>query len=303
MIIGAAGFIGTELSLFLCKTGINVIACDLVDNVPSQLEKQSNFSFIKIKDYDLFCESITNIDCMVILAGKRPYNGFCINDYITNVQILDKYMKFAISKNIKNIIFASSKAVYSGKDFPWSEDDYCVPSSLYGASKLACEQLGLYYAQNNNISFKALRFAQVIGPGERKGYLINTLLDNARAKKPQVIFGTGEQRRHYIYIKDVCRSILCAAQNNAISGVFNIGMKQAISNLEMAECVNDVFENRGNIIHDYTQKMSMVDDAMQVKKAKKYLGFMVKYDLNKAFRDIKTDETKEINDSKINRTI
>ena len=288
LIIGASGFIGTELSFYLCKTGNNVIACDIFNDSQSFPAGQKNYQYFNIRYIPK--DSIRTVDCMVILAGKRMYDGFSINDYNENIKILEENIKIALSNNIKNIVFASSKAVYSGDNYPWSENNYSIPSSLYGASKLACEHLGLYYAKNNNFSFKALRFAQVIGKGERKGYLINTLLDNALSKKMQIIFGSGEQRRHYIYIKDVCRAILYAAKHTDVSGVFNIGMEQTISNLEMAECINDVFGNRGNLIHDYNKKMSMINDAMQVEKAKKYLNFTAQYNLEKTFQDIKYDE-------------
>ena len=288
-IIGSNGFIGTELSMFLSKTGNYVIACDLFEVPNQKLQEQKNCKYFCIKNFNKNNDLLKITDCMVILAGKRLYDGFCISDYINNIQILETYFNLAVSAGIKNIIFASSKAVYSGNNYPWAEDDYSIPSSLYGASKLACEQIGLFYAQKNNKNFKALRFAQVIGKGERKGYLINTFIDNAIAKKPQIIFGSGEQRRHYIYIKDICRAVLCAAKHTDVSGVFNIGMEQTVSNIEMAECINDVFDNKGNIIHDYNQKMNIVNDAMKIDKAKKFLDFIAQYNLEKTFQDIKSD--------------
>ncbi len=291
-IMGASGFIGTELSRYLCKKGHDIIACDILETSNPLFKGYNNYKYVKIDNNNLTEKILNAVECMVIRAGIRPYEGFCIEDYFNNIKILDSYIKVALRNKITNIVFASSKAVYSGHNIPWSEDEYSVPSSLYGASKLACEQLGLYHANKNNLSFKALRFAQVIGKGERKGYLINTLLDNAVAKKTQVIFGSGDQRRHYVYIKDVCSAILCAIKHKNVSGVFNIGMVHTTSNLEMAECVNTIFDNKGNVVHDYTQKMSMINDEMQINKARNILEFSAKYDLVETFKDIKADETR-----------
>ncbi len=283
LIIGAAGFIGKELTEKALAEGHKVLACDVAENAPYERE---NYEYYRIENDEVPAECAGRADCMVLLAAKRPYDGFNMDDYFFNVRIFDHYFRIAVSSGIKNIVFASSKAVYSGDGYPWRETDVCVPSSLYGASKLACEQLGAYLAEKQGVSFKALRFAQVIGRGERKGFLINTLIDNAAAKKTQEIYGTGEQRRHYVYVKDVCGAILSAAENDRVSGVFNIGMANAVSNLEMAECVNTVFGNEGNLVHNMDKDMKGSDDALCVQLALEKLGFSAKYDLAETFRDL-----------------
>ena len=131
-----------------------------------------------------------------------------------------------------------------------------------------------------------MRFAQVIGFGERKGFFINTLIDNAIAKKTLVIYGSGMQKRHYIYIKDVCRAVLKASEKISVSGVFNIGMQQSYTNLELAESVNEAFDNRGNLIHDYDKVMDAADDEMETAKASNFLNFTAEYDLLESFKDM-----------------
>ena len=141
------------------------------------------------------------------------------------------------------------------------------------------------------MNIKSLRFAQVIGTGERKGFLINTLIDNAREKKQQTIFGDGSQRRQYIYVKDVSRAILKALEHTEEKGVFNIGLPGSISNLELAECINKVFGNEGNLKLDLSKKMNSNTDEMNVTKAKELLGFEPSFDLEQIFEDILKDES------------
>lgn len=223
---------------------------------------------------------------MVLLAAKRPYPGFCFADYAENVALAHRYMELAMNSGVKNIVFASSKAVYSGPDMPWKEDAPCAPSSLYGASKLAVEQLGAYYSEMDKLAFKSLRFAQVIGGNERKGYLISTLIDNARKKETQTVYGSGEQRRHYVYVKDVAAAVMAAEERPLLSGAFNIGMTGSVSNLEMAEIVNECFGNAGNLVHDFSRPMLGSSDEMCVEKAEKELGFRAGYGIREAFADL-----------------
>ncbi|MBR6917252.1 MAG: NAD(P)-dependent oxidoreductase, partial [Clostridia bacterium] len=200
-----------------------------------------------------------------------------------------QYLDVAVEKRVKNVVFASSKAVYSGDALPWRECNASVPSSLYGASKLACEELGLLTAEKAGMGFVALRFAQVIGYGERRGYLIGTLIDNAISKRTQIIYGDGSQRRHYVYVKDVASSILCAAEHPGLRAVVNIGMQETLSNLEMAKSANHVFGNEDNLRCDPSLEMSKINDEMDISLAKEVLNFSAEYDIDSSFRDIASE--------------
>lgn len=287
LVVGATGFIGAEVTRINRVAGHHVIACGR-----KAWEGKIRKQFPDGEDYwstekgAVPNSLLHKADCMVLLAAKRPYQGFSFADYADNVTLAYRYMMLAMENGLKNIVFASSKAVYSGRDMPWREEISCAPSSLYGASKVAVEQLGAYFSAIGKLCFKSLRFAQVIGDGERKGYLINTLIDNAREKRTQIIYGSGEQRRQYVYVKDVADAVLRAEECSTISGAFNIGMEGNVSNLELAEIVNECFGNTGNLVHDYSRPMIGSDDEMSIEKAKKELGFCASFDIWDVFSDL-----------------
>ena len=287
LVIGATGFIGAELTAFARHAGHHVLGCGRggwEEKAASLFPDRADYW--SLADGELPGEMLDRADCLVLLAARRPYAGFCFDDYANNVALARRYMALAMDHGLGNFVFASSKAVYSGGDMPWREDRACVPSSLYGASKLASEQLGLLYSAGDMLHFKGLRFAQVIGAGERKGYLINTLMDNARAGKTQTVFGTGEQRRQYVYVKDVCAAILAAAERPELTGVFNIAMPGSVSNLELAEAVNEAFGNDGNLRHDFSRPMVGADDEMDVTRAAEVLHFRASYTIRETFADL-----------------
>ena len=169
LVIGATGFIGTELTKIGRAAGHRMIGCGR-----SAWEGKNKALFPEKEDYWCTAEGclpaalLQQADCLVLLAAKRPYPGFCFEDYAENVAVAQRYMQLAMENGLKNIVFASSKAVYSGDERPWKEEMFSTPFSLYGASKAAAEHLGLYYSAAGRLCFKSLRFAHVIGAGERR---------------------------------------------------------------------------------------------------------------------------------------
>lgn len=288
LVIGATGFIGQELCRQLSDAGYSAIGCgrrpvmDLPKEIVHRLDAYWNISDGEIPDY-IWNKTRT----VIFLAAIRPYAGFCMEDYLSNISIMEKYLSQAISHNVEQFLFASSKAVYSNFDRPAEESRFCTPSSLYGASKLAAEQLGMYYGAKKRINFTSLRLAQVIGIGEKKKNLVKVLIQNAMRKEPQIIYGTGEQRRHYIYLKDVCNAFMACISYPTACEVINIGMSANTSNREMAEAANKAFDNVGNIRFDMDKTMQGEDDEMIIEKAKKIIHFTPHWDIVGAFEDIK----------------
>lgn len=285
LVVGATGFVGSELIQFARACGHTVRGCGRSSWKGKGAEYFEDKDYWSINNGPIPDSFIQGVDATIILAAQRPYQGFGYKDYANNVQLVNDIMELSYKNNVKKIVFASTKAVYSGEGMPWKENMKTEPLSLYGASKLASEELGMYYSRKHNLDFIVLRLAQVIGAYERKGYLVNTLIDNARERKPLVLFGDGSQRRHYIYVKDVCRAIIKALE--VTSGIYNIGMEKSISNRELAETINDIFDNPCEIEFDTSKQMYGSDDEMDVTKAKEEMGYVAEYDLKRMINDIK----------------
>ena len=284
-IVGATGFVGKALVADTIARGLCVRAFGRSEN-PFSGSSVAPLVYCRIPAYRFTAESFAGCDALVVLAAKRPSADFSFADYASNVAIAEACFAAAADAGIRNIVFASSKAVFSDpQTLPWTEDTPTVPLSMYGASKAACEQIALLY-NRKDARIKCLRLAQIIGTGERRGYLISTLLDNAKSKTTQVVFGSGAQRRQYIYIKDVLSAIFAALEKPDTAGIFHIGMRGSVSNLEMAICANEVFGNSGNLRHDMSRKMDAFSDEMDVTRAERILGWSAKYDLAAAFADI-----------------
>ncbi len=229
-------------------------------------------------------------DAIIHLAAQRPdHTKVQIAHYITNLNITSNLFEACLRTGVSNIINASSRMVYSQDNMvPWHENQYNVPDSYYGLSKLWCESAACYFS-NIGLNIKTLRLAQVIGLGEREGYALQVYLKNAMNGLPITIFGKGSGKRHYVYVKDVVSAIEAAMLHPDKSGVYNIGMKDIFSFRELAETINNTFGNKSGIIFDKDKQADESVYHMSIEKAKNELGWSPQYDLQQTYSDIKND--------------
>src|SRR5438445_7112350 len=145
-------------------------------------------------------------------------------------------LEVARAKNIKRVVFTSSKAVYGeilGEYAPPNckpvrEDFPKHPADLYGTIKVCCEEVGRYYRETYGIEFIALRYVSIYGPGKeaRHGPLsfYGQLIERARSGEKWVIPQGGDQPNDAVYVGDVGRSVYLAVKAPTPSQwTFNLG--------------------------------------------------------------------------------
>ena len=290
-IIGSSGFIGTYLTKTALDRGDKVIGWDIVK--PREDYKNDNFIFRQWEN-GCFDSDIGLKECngVVVLAARRPHGEFTLKDYFYNIDIVMKVIEKCVYSGIKNIVVISSRSVYSDSSLPWKEECCNTPLNLYGAAKAAVDDIVKLYNRQYDLSIKSLRLAQVLGMGERKGYLLNTFIDKAIKQETLPIYGTGLGKRQYIYIKDVISAIFAALASQK-GGVYNIGMEGSISTFELAEVINHVFENEGNIQIYKDKEEDLQNKEMDVRKALRELGWRAEYTMETALYDIKNEISEE----------
>ncbi|GAB6256324.1 SDR family oxidoreductase [Peribacillus sp. N1] len=236
-------------------------------------------------------ESLTkvlkNSEAVVHLASVRGANG-SILDFHQNEIITENIYKSCVDLGINNIIFASSISVYSDiTKMPWVEEQLPSPKTLYGISKIACEYIGDIYHKKDGLNIKYLRIGHILGEGEQKGFMMNTFIDTAFEKRKLNVIGESLAKREFVYVKDVARAILLAILKPEVHGVFNIGSGEAYSNLEIAEIVNECFDNKGNLIYNDLKAEGIESSIMDSSKARNELGYSAQFSLKEALIDIK----------------
>ncbi len=233
LITGGAGFIGSTIGDLFVEAGWDVaVIDDLSSGKREQVPKAARFypcdvrsaaaveAVVKEKP-DVICHQAAQMDVRRSMAEPSF-------DASVNVLGLLNLMQGAVAAgSVKQVLFASSGgATYGEADaIPTPETWPQRPVSIYGASKAASETyLGVYQACYG-IPFTALRYANVYGPrqdphGEAGVVAIfcGRLLDG----KPCTIYGDGGQTRDYVFVGDVARANLLAAERG-VTGAFNVG--------------------------------------------------------------------------------
>ncbi|MCL2424820.1 MAG: NAD(P)-dependent oxidoreductase [Oscillospiraceae bacterium] len=285
MVTGASGLIGKAF-IDLYSTEYNLTA--LTRKISSTLN--DNINWVET-DYtvDSLSKVLSGADAVIHMAGIRlpPPNEDNFLHYLDNITISENIFKACVNNSIMKIVCASTRSVYSELNkTPWIESDTAIPASLYGASKLAMESIASIYSKKYKLNIKCLRIAQILSANERKGYLLRTLFDRAKANEEQIIFGTGEGKREYIYVKDAARSFLHAVQSNEHYGNYNIGTDYAISIKELAEQINKTYGCVSPVKYLTGKQEDLNKSLMDCSKAAKYLNFQADFTIEDAIKDI-----------------
>lgn len=152
-----------------------------------------------------------------------------VESHSHNVMGTLRILEYARKTGAK-VVFSSSSSVYGEAETPTKEDAPKNPVSPYAAQKLMCEEyMKLYWKLG--VKSCALRYFNVFGEGQDKangGYslALSIFMKQFKEGKPFTIVGDGEQRRDFVYVKDVVRAnILAAEYLDEAKGfeAFNIG--------------------------------------------------------------------------------
>ena len=253
IVTGGAGFIGSNIVKELNNRGRTDIL--IVDNLGSS-EKYKNLIGLHFVDY-IHKETFFS-DLKSYCSGDVEaifHEGACSDtmEYDVNYMIKNNFetskvlLKFCTSHMIP-FIYASSASTYAdGKNGFTEGDKYEGALNPYAFSKLVFDRYVRRFIPHNKNKIIGLRYFNVYGPQEHhKGkmasifyQLYNQIKETGKAKlfKGTGGYGDGEQRRDFIYVKDVVKVNLWALDNDIPNGVYNCGTGQAHTYNEAAQAV------------------------------------------------------------------
>jgi len=240
LVTGSMGFIGKNLSNLLKKRGFTVKGLDLKGN---HSEKSVDITNIDWAEYNL-----EYYDAVIHLAAKVSVaESFMIPDIYedVNVKATEKLFKMCAKLKVKNVIFASSAAVYgdSVKEIKVVGEEG-NPESPYAGNKLEGEIIAKKFASPNT-KFTCFRFFNVYGQGQSSdseySSVIPLFIDRLKSGKEIIIFGKGQQTRDFIHVNDICNIIVSCINNDSIPkfSCINLGTGNGASILDLA---NNLFK-------------------------------------------------------------
>ncbi|MFE4047065.1 MULTISPECIES: NAD-dependent epimerase/dehydratase family protein [unclassified Priestia] len=241
LVTGGAGFIGSHIVEQLLEEGYQVV---IVDNFStgkkSFLPRDIPFYKMDIQSTDLQQifeeekpEIVIHVAAQVDVNSsiKNPKNDASIN-ILGTINLLNCCHKY----KVKKIIYSSSSAVYGvTEDCSIKESFPVSPLSFYGISKSVAELYMKAYHSLYNLNYTVLRYANVYGPKQSisgEGGVVSIFCKKILKKEAPVIYGTGEQTRDFIFVKDVAKANIRAISKGK-NQIINIGCNEKTSIKEL----------------------------------------------------------------------
>ena len=258
LITGGAGFIGSHLAEALLNAGHEV---DIIDNLSTgairnvgHLKSNPRFKYTidTLTNEPLLAELIDRNDVVFHFAaavGVKLIVEEPVHTIETNVHGTEVVLKHA-NKKRKKVVIASTSEVYGkSTDVPFREDADLVMGATvkhrwaYACSKAIDEFLALAYYKERGLPVIIVRFFNTVGPRQtgQYGMVLPSFVQQALSGSPITVFGDGTQSRSFTYVGDVVECLLkLVSEPKAVGQVFNIGNKEEVTILKLAEIVKSL---------------------------------------------------------------
>jgi UDP-glucose 4-epimerase len=259
-----------------CEKGkVNIIEGDICDSVlVNQLLEQVDYVFHQAALRITRCAEAPREAVAVLIDGT--------------LNVLES----AVRHGVKKIVAASSASVYGEPSYlPIDESHPFNNRTMYGAGKIACEQMLRAYYTASGLPYVALRYFNVYGPRmDMVGVYTEVLirwLDAIEAGKPPLIFGDGSQSMDFVFVNDVARANLLAVQSEVSDEVFNVGTGIQTSLKELCELLLHLTGSSLQPEYRDARKVANVQSRRAaVEKAEHKLGFKTNVCLKEGLREL-----------------
>jgi len=290
VITGGAGFIGSHLAEeWLSKNAEVWIIDNFRSGKKENLAHLEGYNLVEgsITDKELVFEVLNGADYVHNLAAlvsvpesvENPYE--CVD---INVKGLLNVLEAAKFHNLRKVIHFSSAAVYG--DNPETPKTTCMrpePKSPYGITKLDGEYYLTGYKENFGLNTLSFRCFNVFGPRQdpasQYAAAIPIFVSKALKNEDIIIYGDGEQTRDFIFVRDVVRANITAAENSFVSGVYNLGTGTSISINQLVALTLQLSNSNSRVVYEEERPGDIKHSLSSIEKTKKDLGFLPEYDL------------------------
>lgn len=254
LVTGGAGYIGSNITAALLKRPSTDVV--IVDDFSSGDWRNLIHVDCEVRAAD--CDDPFLLEEIADGAFSAIYHQAAITD----TTVMDQRLMVEVNTNAfaslleasshsaTRVIYASSAGTYGNSAAPNRIGHGEEPENIYGFSKLAMDRVAYRWHDRHPAPVIGLRYFNVFGPGEthkneREGNktasMILQLYEQVKAGKQVRLFKYGEQKRDFVYIRDVISANL-AALDAPRSGVCNVGSGEA-------RCFNDIVSNLSELLN------------------------------------------------------
>jgi UDP-glucose 4-epimerase len=278
LVTGGAGFIGSHLVEALLRAGVEThVVDDLTGGQRANVSSNATLHAADIRDGlralaeevrpDTIFHLAAQVDVRVSLHEPRL-------DADINVGGTVEVLEAAHAIGARIVFASTGGAIYGECERPAREDDERRPLAPYGTSKLCAEEYLQTYNRLYGCSHSVLRLGNVYGPRQDphgEAGVVAIFLARLQSGQHCTVFGSGEQTRDYVYVEDVARAFVAAAEGPA--DTFNIGTETETSVLDLLRACSRAAGVEAAPVHAEARLGELHRSVLDVARSREVLGW------------------------------
>ena len=287
LVTGAAGFIGSHLAERLADLGHAVRGLDCLTDYYARSLKELNVEALERKGVtflplDLAVDDLTNavedVEFIYHPAAQPGISALVAFETYTRNNITATHRLLQAAKespSLRGFVNISTSSVY-GAFATGSEESEPKPTSYYGVTKLAAEQLALAFARDQGFPACSLRLFSVYGPRERPDKLYPKLIRALLQDEAVPLFeGCEQHRRSYTFVADVIDGMVTVLDKweRCVGEIFNIGTDKSITTGEGIRTVEEIIGKRVKVERKPKRAGDQKETRANIEKARRVLGY------------------------------
>ncbi len=287
LVTGAAGFIGSHLSERLVALGHNVRGLDCFTDYYARALKELNARHVQEKGVEFFpldmavddlepgvkdIEVVYHVAAQPGISATTSFETYARNNLVSTHRLLEAVRRSASFRCLVNI---STSSVY-GSDATGDETTEPRPTSYYGVTKLAAEQLVLAFTRDQGLPACSLRLFSVYGPRERPEKLYPKLIGSIFDDREFPLYeGSQAHLRSYTFVGDIIDGLVAVLDNldRCTGEIFNIGTDVAFTTGEGIKIVQDIIGKQARIVTKPRRPGDQLKTHANINKARAILGY------------------------------
>ena len=226
VILGASGFVGSDLLAYLREQRIVVVGYS-----------SHELDLLKPQSVEQLRQAVLPDDVLVFASTITPDKGKDVRTLIKNLTMGEHVAAILEQAACRQVVYISSDAVYDDVANPVRVDSPCNPSSFHGVMHLARERMLAQAVQKSKTPLLCIRSTLLYGANDtHNGYGPNRFVRTALKDRLIKLFGEGEEKRDHLHIRDLSKLIgQCLAHRS--TGILNAATGHSSSFRDIAECV------------------------------------------------------------------
>ena len=285
LLLGAAGFIGTNLTIELAKKTEDEIT--LVDRSKAFFKPIVSMDLKNVHileadltvdmDFDSILKDQEVVYHLVSTTVPTTSNQHISQELVSNVIFSANLFEACIRCGVKKVVFVSSGGTVYGKevDCPLKEKTATNPISSYGVQKITIEKLLYLYRYMYGLDYRIIRLANPYGPYQRPNVVlgaVTTFTYKALKGDEITVYGDGSVVRDFIYIDDAIRAIMKIVNGENKHRTFNLGCGYGTSIKQVLETIEKALGIKLNVSYLEGRKVDVPVNYLDISRYEKYYG-------------------------------